>query len=830
MPTLKMQDHADYDPDTTVNIGGITGMVEGDRVYDTTTGIPQYRSAGAAWERFTVVLNGQVAHPVGVVGAPGIVFDGDPDTGIYQPAADVIGFAVGGALVFRVQANGVLVNVNGSKSIPAYNFLTDTNSGIYRHAADQLGITVGAKPLVIGNVAPVGVATGADAAGGNIFLKIEDGGVAAAAGNVGASYTFTAGDGSDAAVASGLAGGAGGNALFVPGDQGSGDGAGADGDLGGFYVGSTTLSPATASPVGPTASVLAAVRNPNATSMRAWIEGGTSSYLYLVNGGGTAHIRIMRFLFNDGAGNPTLSLTSANDFDANQVHFFRCDLAGAFSSRLIIGVTGGSHHGIDGTAASPSQGFITDVDTGIYRPGANQYGITCGTDPIVFSNAAIALAAAADTVGGDIFVKVEDGGTSTGVGRAGASFSLNGGDGSDAAVASGLNGGVGGSLNLVPGDGGAGDGAGVAGADGQVNIGIVGSGAVPSLIGAGDVDTGLWWTGVNALIVATSGADRWVFASGGQLRPVTNGSAASPVIQWNADFDTGIFRHAANNFGITAGGKPVVISNAAITLAAAADTAGGDIFSKVEDGGTASGATAGFDGADLTETAGDGSAAGGGVNVGGDGGDRRIQSGVGGAGAGGGAAGADGLVYIEKSDNTGFWDDLRIVPGAFQFAGASDPTLSAWQPTGAGATFQVYEFDTGDEVFFTCQIPHSYLEGSDLKPHIHWTPRARGVAENGKTVNWRLDYSIANPNANFGASATINLTDTCNGVNERHEVTDSGTISGTGVTMSAMLVCRVYRLAGDSWSLNTAGNRPVLLEFDIHFQTNSNGSRAETSK
>jgi len=104
------------------------------------------------------------------------------------------------------------------------------------------------------------------------------------------------------------------------------------------------------------------------------------------------------------------------------------------------------------------------------------------------------------------------------------------------------------------------------------------------------------------------------------------------------------------------------------------------------------------------------------------------------------------------------------------------------------------------------------------------------VAENGNTVFWRLDYSLANRNANFPASATIALTGTCSGANERHEDTPSGTISGVGVTISAMLVCRVYRLAGDTWALNTPGNLPVLLEFDIHFETNSNGSRTEDAK
>lgn len=176
------------------------------------------------------------------------------------------------------------------------------------------------------------------------------------------------------------------------------------------------------------------------------------------------------------------------------------------------------------------------------------------------------------------------------------------------------------------------------------------------------------------------------------------------------------------------------------------------------------------------------------------------------------------------------YDDLRIVPGAFSFPGVADPTLSTWQPTGAGATFRVYEFNNADEVAFTVQMPHKYKQGTDLLAHVHWTPRARGVAEDGHTVFWKLDYSIANQNANFGASATIDLTDTCTGVNEKHELSPEITISGAGLTVSHMIICRFYRDVGDTWATNTAGNRPVLLEMDFHYQLDTLGSQQSLTK
>lgn len=172
------------------------------------------------------------------------------------------------------------------------------------------------------------------------------------------------------------------------------------------------------------------------------------------------------------------------------------------------------------------------------------------------------------------------------------------------------------------------------------------------------------------------------------------------------------------------------------------------------------------------------------------------------------------------------WDDIRIVPGAFQFAGASDPSLKSWQPGGAGATYKVYAFQSGNEVFFTVQMPHAYIVGTPLYFHVHWTPADRGVAEDTKTVAWKVDYSIADFGKVFPASTTLDLTDTCDGVDDKHLNTGSVIIAAPGITgISAMLVCRLYRDAGDTWVGVTVAQSPVLLEVDIHYRLDAPGSK-----
>lgn len=181
--------------------------------------------------------------------------------------------------------------------------------------------------------------------------------------------------------------------------------------------------------------------------------------------------------------------------------------------------------------------------------------------------------------------------------------------------------------------------------------------------------------------------------------------------------------------------------------------------------------------------------------------------------------------YFKKT-----WEDLRIVPGAFQFAGSADPTFRDWIPGGSGTTFKVYEFNISDEVYFTCQLPHSYIQGEDIKVHAHWTPADDGALESGHTVAWKLDYSWANITGTFGVSTTADLTDTCTGIDHYHEMTPEVTVTGTDKHVSSMLVCKFYRDTGDTWFANTASNRPVLLEVDFHFPQDSTGSDTSTTK
>jgi len=177
------------------------------------------------------------------------------------------------------------------------------------------------------------------------------------------------------------------------------------------------------------------------------------------------------------------------------------------------------------------------------------------------------------------------------------------------------------------------------------------------------------------------------------------------------------------------------------------------------------------------------------------------------------------------------WDDMRIVPGAFTFPGPSDPLLGSWQPGGAGESLFLYKFNAGNFVDWTCQIPHTYKQGEDIFPHVHWTPHNQGVANNGNTVIWEIAFTWANVNAVFPSTTLYTATDTCDGVDDKHlVVSTSVTPSGSGKLISGILKGKLRRIAaGDTWS-GTNESAPGLLELDFHFPIDTEGSRQEFVK
>ena len=168
------------------------------------------------------------------------------------------------------------------------------------------------------------------------------------------------------------------------------------------------------------------------------------------------------------------------------------------------------------------------------------------------------------------------------------------------------------------------------------------------------------------------------------------------------------------------------------------------------------------------------------------------------------------------------WDDERIPIGGMVLSGGNQPTVGIF--IGAISTL-LFAPAALNEVFLTIQIPHRYAEGTDIIPHLHWAP----INANAGNVRWGLEYAWENVDSQFSApTTTIEVTEAADLVGGGHQVATFGTVSGSGKLISSMLCCRLYRDGADV--LDTYAFNAAMLEFDIHYQVNSRGSRQEFIK
>ena len=148
-------------------------------------------------------------------------------------------------------------------------------------------------------------------------------------------------------------------------------------------------------------------------------------------------------------------------------------------------------------------------------------------------------------------------------------------------------------------------------------------------------------------------------------------------------------------------------------------------------------------------------------------------------------------------------------------------------PATRGVILKYFSPTANNEVYFEAQLPHSWIEGSTLKPHIHWIPNEDGGA--GERVTWKMEYTFSDIGEVFPdtqiLTGSTNIYDE-DLVKNKHYLTSFGDLDATGKKLSSMLVCRVWRDADNDDYSDFAG----ALEIDIHYQINMFGSRQEFVK
>ena len=116
-----------------------------------------------------------LAGGLGTAALPIFSFNGDPNTGIYSPAADQVGITTAGVVAAIINAsNQYLSGSLGTAALPIFSFNGDPNTGIYSSAADQLAVTCGGAARAVWNTSSQYLSGGLGSAALPIFSFMSD--------------------------------------------------------------------------------------------------------------------------------------------------------------------------------------------------------------------------------------------------------------------------------------------------------------------------------------------------------------------------------------------------------------------------------------------------------------------------------------------------------------------------------------------------------------------------------------------------------------------------------------------------------------------------------
>jgi len=178
---------------------------------------------------------------------------------------------------------------------------------------------------------------------------------------------------------------------------------------------------------------------------------------------------------------------------------------------------------------------------------------------------------------------------------------------------------------------------------------------------------------------------------------------------------------------------------------------------------------------------------------------------------------------------TGQWRDLRA------------PLIS--QAFSVGSTRIDYDYDEcaldfntnarydEEPVCVTFQLDHDYIEGSDVRVHLHW------IQQEANDPNWLIQWRWMKNGEAVGSwtlaiPSVVRMFTYSSG--DFGQITKFADISGTGVGISDMLQVRLFRDSANTSTLFAGGDPYTVgalgVELDVHVQVETLGSVNEYSK
>lgn len=186
---------------------------------------------------------------------------------------------------------------------------------------------------------------------------------------------------------------------------------------------------------------------------------------------------------------------------------------------------------------------------------------------------------------------------------------------------------------------------------------------------------------------------------------------------------------------------------------------------------------------------------------------------------------------LEFHGNAKVWNDYVVPFSSVKTKATKTPTWESFMGDIHQYAFGSIDASSNEhEVGFVIQLPHDW-DSSPIYPHIHWSP----ANDNAGSVVWAIDYTWVNYNASSPMAfptviTSITTSQALSNDGLKHLITAFDPIvpSSDQNDISSILVIRFYRNSSNAEDDYNA--KAFALSFDIHYRSNTTGSREEYIK
>jgi len=159
------------------------------------------------------------------------------------------------------------------------------------------------------------------------------------------------------------------------------------------------------------------------------------------------------------------------------------------------------------------------------------------------------------------------------------------------------------------------------------------------------------------------------------------------------------------------------------------------------------------------------------------------------------------------------WDDV-LISSLSLAKGSIAPTQGEFK---AGVETLLFVDSQRDTVHGSVQLPHRWIPGTTIYPHVHWSPMETGTGD----IVWGLKYCLI---PTSGASSAVVPDSKAHTISSNSQFkgvfTTFAGVDMTGYGVSTVVLFTLWREPTG----NTLAGNAAMFDFDLHYQSNSPGT------